>query len=539
MRVLVGILTLLVATTALALGLAFAFGGLTRAAALTALAGGMAAGFFAARGTRDIAAAPPWGFWDGLVLGAFVLASFRAFFWLYYPVGNELLALSPNNLGDLSLHIGLIRNLASGVAFWPESPIFAGIPLVYPLGADLFNAACLLAGWDLRSGLIATGFVVALCGGLALRAFGGTFGLAAFLFGGGLAGFVALRTGVIQDYSDAGIWKNPFLAMLVTQRGFLFALPITLLALTDLQERFFRGRAFLPRWVSVLFYGFLPLFHVHAFLFVSFLLALALWLTPNSRRDFSLLLALPVAALCAYFVTGGCSMPSFLRFDPLWAMPRGLPAFLLEFGPVLSLTGWLVLSFWRRPSTPEERWLAIGGITVGAAAFLLPLHPWAWDNTKFLIWSWIVLAPCLWTRILSPLPLAPRAALCALLFLSGAISLVGGLDGRHGYFLASRKELADWDRATRDLPVGTVFGASPEYNHPLLLLGKGVSCGYEGHLFSHGMDYAERLRNLRIALSVPPDWQHWARRADADYLALREKESPTGQLLLLPVHRGN
>ena len=96
--------------------------------------------------------------------------------------------LSPNNLGDLSLHLNLIRYLASGIAFWPESSILSNVPLTYPLGADLFNSVLEVLGIDTYIGLVWTGLVGAALTGYALWLWGGAFGLAAFLFNGGSPG---------------------------------------------------------------------------------------------------------------------------------------------------------------------------------------------------------------------------------------------------------------------------------------------------------------------------------------------------------------
>jgi hypothetical protein len=65
--------------------------------------------------------------------------------------------LSPNNLGDLALHLTYIEQMASGVAFWPENPIYAGGTLTYPIGVDLINSLLLLVGVDVLRGLIWVG----------------------------------------------------------------------------------------------------------------------------------------------------------------------------------------------------------------------------------------------------------------------------------------------------------------------------------------------------------------------------------------------
>ena len=38
---------------------------------------------------------------------------------------DEVRVISPNNLGDICLHLAHINYLASGPHFWPENPIFA------------------------------------------------------------------------------------------------------------------------------------------------------------------------------------------------------------------------------------------------------------------------------------------------------------------------------------------------------------------------------------------------------------------------------
>jgi len=78
--------------------------------------------------------------WLWLLGVCFLMFAVRSFCWLIYIDGSELRIQSPNNLGDLSLHITLTRNFANGVALWPENPIYAFSKLRYPAGMDLFNA---------------------------------------------------------------------------------------------------------------------------------------------------------------------------------------------------------------------------------------------------------------------------------------------------------------------------------------------------------------------------------------------------------------
>ena len=242
MKCLSSVLAFSSTTVVAAIFLGFLLSGLNTLAAWSAIACGTLAAVAAWRTTNPYPRAP-LGLWDWLMLTVFALSSLRAFLWVIYPRGDEICVLSPNNLGDLSLHLNLIRYLASGVAFWPESSILNNAPLSYPLGADLLNGLLEICGADTIRGLVWTGLAGAALTGYALWSWGGPFGVAAFLFNGGLAGFAVLRTLQIDDFQREMVWKNLFLSMFVTQRGLLFALPAGLLLLYVWRERYFRERS--------------------------------------------------------------------------------------------------------------------------------------------------------------------------------------------------------------------------------------------------------------------------------------------------------
>src|SRR4030095_4907919 len=77
--------------------------------------------------------------WFWAVAISFAAFALRSFVWLLYIDSSELKIQSPNNLGDLSLHLTLIKSFGNGVALWPDNPIFTGSKLRYPAGIDLFN----------------------------------------------------------------------------------------------------------------------------------------------------------------------------------------------------------------------------------------------------------------------------------------------------------------------------------------------------------------------------------------------------------------
>src|SRR5436305_2216489 len=97
--------------------------------------------------------------WLWVMAACLTVFAVRSFCWLLYIDGEQLKIQSPNNLGDLALHITFIRNFASGFALWPANPIYVfSEHLRYPAGMDLFNALLSYLHVDLIRGLVCTGF---------------------------------------------------------------------------------------------------------------------------------------------------------------------------------------------------------------------------------------------------------------------------------------------------------------------------------------------------------------------------------------------
>jgi hypothetical protein len=69
-----------------------------------------------------------------------------------------------------------------------------------------------------------------------------------------------------------------------------------------------------------------------------------------------------------------------------------------------------------------------------------------------------------------------------------------------------------------DVAPGAVIACAPEYNQPVLMLGHPVVCGYEGHLWSHGLDYKGRLDALNAVMNGEPDWKEKARLLGVSYI---------------------
>jgi hypothetical protein len=469
-----------------------------------------------------------------LLIVIFLAFAVRQFGWVVFARGDQIRVLSPNNLGDICLHLTHINYLASNPTYWPENPIFAFDKLRYPIGLNLFNAELKVIGIEPRLGII----LVALAGSLltlrALFLFNGSFAVASFLFNGGLAGFVFFKTFVWQDYQADVAWKSIPLALFVTQRGLLYAVPAGLLLLrhwyTTLFER--RRDQQLPFWAELLLYSTMPLFHLHTFLFLSFLLLCwFLFGDPNWRGSLLRLVAasLAPATLCVYAVTG-FSKTDALAWYPGWmARETGASAWwfwLLNFG--LFLPALLALSIYllipsKEPTTRNLKqvlglWFFPSAAVFVACAFV-KFAPWAWDNTKLFFWAYLLIMFTLWKAFLSRWHPAFRAVVCFGLFFSGFISLAGSfVTNQKGFQIGSLSEWQEVDEAMHSFSADTVFAAYPTYNHPALVNGHRLVLGFPGHLWSHGLDYRAIETQLNSLMQSAPGWEQTAAELGADCL---------------------
>jgi len=327
--------------------------------------------------------------WLWLVVAIFAIFAFRSFCNILFIDGNELKIQSPNNLGDLSLHLTYIKNFASGVALWPENPIYAFSKLRYPAGVDLFNALLVCLDVDVIRGLVWAGLLGSAATCYALYRWGGTFGIAGFIFNGGLAGFQFFKSYQWNDYQGVSFiaWKSLALAMFVTQRGLLYALPAGLLLLYHWRAKFFpRAEASgtaepapppLPFWVELTLYATLPLFHVHTFMALSVvLLCLFFFLNARARKQLALLAgaAFLPATFFVWLITDHFHAGSVMHWNPGWVQNNGdFARPLAAFAPQPGTVAAPVSGFFGTLNHFVQFWVINFGITLPLIIALLAL----------------------------------------------------------------------------------------------------------------------------------------------------------------------
>jgi hypothetical protein len=389
----------------------------------------------AGRRPVSISASKRYNFPKWIVITCFALFAIRSFGCLLYIEGDQLKIQSPNNLGDLALHITYIKNFASGVPLWPDNPIYVGSTLRYPAGIDLFNALLYLFHIDLIKGLVWVGLLGSLATFYAFYRWGGTFAVAGFLFNGGIAGFQFLSTLELQDYQGTNTvaWKSVPLSMFVTQRGLLYAIPAGLLLLWHWREKFFQGAAAsqppriqdtdgalegaaswntgpLPFWLELSFYASMPLFHVHTFLALSGVLAF-LFLCGDApmRRHVALLICSAVlpATFFVFLISDNLRAGSMIQWHLGWVRDDGdfaapfLKFWFYNFGiwiplvlAMVGLCGWQAHRSGTKPKL--EVFTTIALATVALCVWRIWAGGFHWSLGVFLLLGWTLFGWCVW-----------------------------------------------------------------------------------------------------------------------------------------------
>ncbi len=454
---------------------------------------------------------------------------------------------------DLAFHLTLVNSFIHGansaVSFPPVDALYAGGRLFYPFLPDFSTAALAAAsggGLDaIRFATIVPGVLLALSLVGLLYFFAYRFSssrrvaaiavVLVFLAGGlGFArlpseaaasghSLLSFDSNLPADYVHATAvdadfyWLSLTNDLLLPQKSSLYAFPLAVLCFLLLwtglgqASRGERRRYFLAAGVVA---GLLPFVQAHAFIAVALVAGFAFLLfvefagknLVSHLRDW-LYLAAPAALLglpqLLYFA-GQSSKWGFARLAPVWGgvSPAGVAGFWLKNLGVfllLALAGFFLLD------DRQKRFYACC-LVLFAVASVFIFQPWPVDNTK-LLYEWVFAAAPVAAIVLEKL-LRRKDALSvscfAALFLcataSGGLALLHESQFHYQMYSQEDLQLAQWVGA--NTPAGAVFLTSDYHLHPVpSLAGRSVVMGYRGWLWTHGIDYAPREKDVREMFS--------------------------------------
>lgn len=415
---------------------------------------------------------------------------------LYSSPSGGVSTANPNNLGDLPFHLHLIQFFSRGGLFPPENPIFSGVRLSYPYGVDLFDALFVNLGTPETAAIFLTGSCALLASTVMLFRMGGIFLAAAFFFSGGVAMTQGQTWAQSFGPESSLAWKNLFLAVFETQRGFLFALPAGLF-LIQKWNKFLRESDYYLELNTIWIWAVLPFFHLHTF----FILSLWMFLSNLKARKFQISM-IAGGLLASFFVLrsiGVANVQSAIGFEPFWNL-KTLSAWIINFSSWIMLPFYLSFLWLKRRDFHQlfVAWALTGFV------LMVRLAPYSWDQIKVLVWVYLLWSLWFFNEFVTS---TARAVLfAAILFWPGFLQWQAGLPSRvHRFEVQSAQDRACVRELIKDLKPNQVVASVINYDNPLLGLGQSLYLGYPGHVWTHGLPLAERQQHLNLLLQGKSD----------------------------------
>ncbi len=471
---------------------------------------------------------------------------------------------------DWPTHLGIVTHFAFGGNFPPEHPLFAGLPLSYHYLSDLTPAAFVVLGMDPLAVLPLHSFLLSILAVLGIYAFarrlGGvrsiaTLAVILFVFGAGL-GWIATVARIDASHDLFGTlanapWDatgqtnlhirffNPYFAFLMSQRAYLYGLPIATLAVT-LLVRAARRRSVRTFTLAGVVAGLLPLAHLPTLLalamvtpFLAFLLAPRPWhIRAIPWRGWIVFHVVWVAVAVPQLLMqlgGGAGALAAFRLDLGWvADPDPWWWFWLKNLGLFIPLGLLALGA-RRIMPPRAHRTLLAFMPIFVVANLFAFQPWDWDNHKILIY-WFLAVTILVAALLVRAWRSSRSAAVRLLLVGVVVTMTLGpalenldqLEGHGQYRMLTTEQLqlAAEIRDVTDPKALLVGGMQPQ--DPLMeLTGRRLLMGYWGQLWVSGIAYQQRQADVGTIYAMGPGAVDLLRTYKVDYVVIGPDERST------------
>ncbi|MFH1199743.1 MAG: hypothetical protein V1708_01620 [Candidatus Micrarchaeota archaeon] len=476
---------------------------------------------------------PDWNMTPGFAVctGVFLIISY--FLALAFSIGSDGAVYSvANSWGDYPLHFGIITSFAYGNNFPPQYPNLAETPMRYPVLFDFLSSILLVGGFSLQWSVVLPAILFAFAAVVLIRRlflevtesdFASSAAILFFFLNGSLS-----NAGLLADFWNSAD-KLSFLirpenfnipgpleipnfinAVIVPQRTVLMGLSLAVLAYF-LFYRIYAGMGQKRDYAAAgAITGLLPIVHASSFavasLGLAFLAVRELFKgnirKPHKNANF-MLLVLPFATLALpqlIWMNEQPRMPAFFGIQPGWlSNANGVyewGLFWLKNTGVLiplAIVGLVI-------SNTKKRAAYLPFLAVFAIANLFRLQPWDWDNTKYFM-HWLLATAAFagiaanWMRLKiarasKPVAFAFVAAVLFTATFSGTATLAKWQSTSSQLYSAGDIEIAA--KISENTPPGAVIVAAMKHNSaPYSLSGRKTVMGYDGHMWSHGLNYSK------------------------------------------------
>lgn len=397
-----------------------------------------------------------------------------------------------NCWGDWSAHLTYTTSFAYGHNWPVQLPIMTEQKFSYPFLIDWLSAILIKLGLDLRLALIIPGWILSLIFIFLIVNLGEK--LTGKKSVGMIASFLFLFNGGKE-------FLNIITAQLIPQRGFLLGMILSIVVYLCFWQWLKKRQKKYLLAASVVT-GLLPLAHFHSFIVIVFI---AGWfLVMNFSRQW-LYFFLPMGLLAAgqiWEFYGGTLGLDLIKFKPGWlaGQQNWISFWLMNMGLVIPMAIYglkLAKRELRRFIRPFWGLFILGNLFI--------LQPFDWDNTKIFNHWYLMMA--IFAGITIERMLLNKhwwlkvggVAVFLVSIFPGLLETVKfNQYQQHKYLFFNNQQLALAKEVRQIIePNATILTAS-NHNHWLpALTGRKIVLGYGGWLWSYGIDYQEREKDIK------------------------------------------
>ena len=372
-------------------------------------------------------------------------------------------------------------------------------------------------------------------------------------------------------------WGNAISTLLVPQRGFLMGLPLAVIVFTQWwlawkkakepvieengkkgaggkterergqkkrkktrtsEKELFRTPKFQLSSLSIrrmiaagVAAGLLPLVHAHSFVVVMTMGACIALLTQEWRQWIVFFFTASLIALTQLFWSTSHSAVkagTFFAWEFGWDRGQENPVWFWFKNTGLFIPLISVALLWRGKHYLVSKSLLLFYLPF-TLCFIVPnfikMAPWIWDNIKVLFYWWLASAPLvalllarLWRK--GPVQRLISVFLFVCLTLAGALDVAGIAlrSVKYGIFDSAGVHFAEIVK--EQTPPRSLIVHAPVHNDPVFLTGRRSLMGYPGHIWTHGLEFAEREREIKRIYAGAPGAEQLMQNYRIEYVVV-------------------
>lgn len=507
-----------------------------------------------------------------------LLLTWGVFFSILWPRmfykndAGDLVAGWKNLWSDWAMHLGQTNAIAyQGISEAAlNNPLYPGIPISYPFLINWISGLLVSFGMDITWALVLPSLLFTIVFLIAFYYFGKVMTNSAvvltaatiFLLSGGF-GFIYYFSDLYNGFSwdailypprwymelesDGYYWKSIILASLVPQRSMFIGMAWMLFSLSYLIYHFIHGFQKTTKrklFIAGLLTGPLSIAHSHSFL-TLFLICSFMVLVDIKNIKYWLSFGVGVAITAIPFfpflintesgtflrvVLGWYSNEAFTKngFFGFWIRNWGL-FFILIF----------ISFYWygRRISKEEDAGkksvykkkltFYLVGVFLFVVANIVQFQPNLWDNTKILIWSYLIFSFLVasflhylwkinnWGKLVTILAIP-------ILVLSSLIDQVRVMHtSRESYVMLNRDQVETAEIIRKNTDPSDLF-LTDDYHLNFIptLTGRSILMGYRGWIYSYGVQYGERERDISLIFKGQSNAKELLKKYGVDYVLI-------------------